>query len=123
MNPLSPSVLRWAVIVAVLVAVVGQAAGDRMTPEFLSLVSWVSLLGLLAAVLLFTGNRAAQPERPSGSGIQWTTGRINILFVVATVATVVLLGGLLRIDPELLKLFSTGAFLVAKDVLQSDNAA
>lgn len=124
MNGVSRRFLFALVVLGVLSAVLRHIGGDELTPALDRAVELASFFGLLAAVLLFI--QASRPggaeQRPSREPMKTTVVRINAIAVVVTVGLTVLVGGLAGIDAELLKLFATGAFMLAKDIVQSDQA-
>ena len=122
MNPLPDRVLLGLVALGVLAAALRQIAGDALSPALAQAIELATFFGLLAALMMFLkaarGDRAPRPA--GGNPIKTTTLRVNALAVVTVVAVSIVIGGLAGIDPELLKLFSTGAFMLAKDIVQSD---
>lgn len=124
MSGLSSRFLLALVVLGVCSAVLRLIGGESLTPALDRAVELASFFGLLAAVLLFI--RKNGPGRPEQGAprepIKTTVVRINAIAVVVTVGLTVLIGGLAGIDAELLKLFATGAFMLAKDIVQSDQA-
>lgn len=124
MNPLPDRVLLGLVVLGVLAAALHQIGGDKLSPALVQAIELATFFGLLAALMMFLkgarGERAPRPE--GGARIKTTILRVNALAVVIVVALSIVIGGLAGIDPELLKLFSTGAFMLAKDIVQSDKA-
>ena len=124
MNPLFARVLYGLVVLGVLAAVLHFVAGDALSPALVQAVELATFFGLLAALMMFVkGARGDEaPRAADRAPMKTSTLRVNALAVVTCVALTVLVGGLAGVDPELLKLFSTGAFMLAKDIVQGDKA-
>ena len=117
------SALRWTVLVAVASFVIGQIAGEAVPPSVDRFIEWLTLIGLIAAVLL-----VVHPWPPSERGtageprLRFTTIRLNVVVVISIVGFVILVGGLAGVDPELLKIFGSTSLMLLKDVVTSESA-
>ena len=122
MNIRPNRLLLGLVVLGVLAAVLDQIGSDSFSPAMAQAVELATFFGLLAALMLFIRGNPGTATAPARDPVKTTTLRVNALAVVIVVAAAIVIGGLAGIDPELLKLFATGAFMLAKDIVQSDKA-